>query len=148
MTRFQTFAQGLALTTVASLASLALTFWGFKRTYYLAVLIPVFMALLGLARLPPENLLLGFWGSDRRDGHGYQRRQDIRSRAPRPARSHRSPTKKAEPSGQPFRGIPEKPHSGSPLVGLPVGRIGHGLVQILRRRRQLSPVTVAGDNWL
>jgi hypothetical protein len=44
VTRFQTFAQGLALTTVASLASLALTFWGFKRTYYLAVLIPVFMA--------------------------------------------------------------------------------------------------------
>lgn len=45
MIRLQSFAHGLALTAVAFIASAAITFWGFKRTYYLAVMLPLFMAL-------------------------------------------------------------------------------------------------------
>lgn len=44
MGRFKAFIQGLVLTAVASLASVAIAFLGFKRTYYLAVMLPTFMA--------------------------------------------------------------------------------------------------------
>ena len=44
MARLKTFAQGLALTAVASSASAAIAFLGFKRPYYLEVMLPTFMA--------------------------------------------------------------------------------------------------------
>lgn len=44
MLRFQSFAQGLMLTAAATAISLAAALYGFRRTYYLAQMLPVFMA--------------------------------------------------------------------------------------------------------
>ncbi|MGI6631977.1 MAG: hypothetical protein ACOX5M_02915 [Bacillota bacterium] len=44
MMRFESFAHGLILSVAASAVSLAVALWGFGRMYYLAVMLPVFMA--------------------------------------------------------------------------------------------------------
>ncbi|HHY76078.1 MAG TPA: hypothetical protein GX500_04765 [Firmicutes bacterium] len=44
MARFKAFAQGLVLTAIACAVSAAVSFWGLKRTYYLAVMLPVCMS--------------------------------------------------------------------------------------------------------
>lgn len=44
MTRRQSFGYGLILSAVAALTSWAVALWGFHRMYYLAQLLPIFMA--------------------------------------------------------------------------------------------------------